>query len=153
MFGSGYDSWGFGQINGTFSHNDTPVAYIWDLGDNNSSSLKNPTHPYLDAGEYEVILVVRDQGGYYSESQSWNISVNDSSDPVPEISVDGVVISDELVLLTNQRVQFSARVTTDNVPNEELMFTWDWGDGDVESAKGMVEAGPVSYTHLRAHET
>jgi len=141
MFGSGYDSWGFGQINGTFSHNDTPVAYIWDLGDNNSSSLKNPTHPYLDAGEYEVILVVRDQGGYYSESQSWNISVNDSSDPVPEISVDGVVISDELVLLTNQRVQFSARGTTDNVPNEELMFTWDWGDGDVESAKGMVEAG------------
>ena len=141
MFGSGYDSWGFGQINGTFSHNDTPVGYIWDLGDNNSTSLKKPTHPYIAAGEYEIILVVRDQGGYYSESQSWNISVNDSSDPVPEISVDGVVISDELVLLTNQRVQFSARGTTDNVPNEELMFTWDWGDGEVESAKGMVEAG------------
>tara|TARA_B100000029_G_scaffold119218_3_gene112362 strand:- start:5188 stop:8088 length:2901 start_codon:yes stop_codon:yes gene_type:complete len=141
MFGSGYDSWGFGQLNGTFSHNDTPVGYVWDLGDNNSSSLKNPTHPYLNAGEYEVVLIVQDQGGYYSESQSWNITVSDISDPVPEISVDGVVISDELILLTDQRVQFSARGTTDNVPLEELVFTWDWGDGDVESSKGMVEAG------------
>ncbi len=141
MFGSGYDSWGFGQLNGTFSHNDTPVGYVWDLGDNNSSSLKNPTHPYLNAGEYEVVLIVQDQGGYYSESQSWNITVSDISDPVPEISVDGVVISDELILLTDQRVQFSARGTTDNVPLEELVFTWDWGDGDIESAKGMVEAG------------
>ena len=138
MFGSGYDSWGFGQLNGTFSHNDTPVGYVWDLGDNNSSSLKNPTHPYLNAGEYEVVLIVQDQGGYYSESQSWNITVSDISDPVPEISVDGVVISDELILLTDQRVQFSARGTTDNVPLEELVFTWDWGDGDVESSKGMV---------------
>ena len=141
MFGSGYDSWGFGQLNGTFSHNETPVGYVWDLGDNNSSSLKNPTHPYLNAGEYEVVLVVRDQGGYYSESQSWNITVSDISDPVPEISVDGVVISDELILLTDQRVQFSARGTTDNVPLDELVFTWDWGDGDIESAKGLVEAG------------
>jgi len=141
MFGSGYDSWGFGQLNGTFSHNETPVGYIWDLGDNNSSSLKNPTHPYLNAGEYEVVLIVRDQGGYYSESQSWNISVSDISDPMPEISVDGVVISDELILLTDQRVQFSARGTADNVPLEELVFTWDWGDGGIESAKGLVEAG------------
>ena len=141
MFGSGYDSWGFGQLNGTFSHNETPVGYIWELGDNNSSSLKNPVHPYLNPGEYEIILVVRDQGGYYSESQSWNITVNDSTEPVPEISVDGVVITDELILMTNQRVQFSARGTTDNVPQNELEFSWDWGDGETESGKGLVEAG------------
>ena len=122
-------------------HNETPVGYIWDLGDNNSSSLKNPTHPYLNAGEYEVVLIVQDQGGYYSESQSWNISVSDISEPIPEISVDGVIISDELILLTDQRVQFSARGTADNVPLEELVFTWDWGDGGIESAKGLVEAG------------
>jgi len=141
MFGSGYDSWGFGQLNGTFSHNDTPVGYVWDLGDNNSSGLKNPTHSYLNEGDYQVVLVVQDQGGYYSEPQSWNISVSDDSDPVPEISVDGVVITDELVLLTDQRVQFSARGTTDNVPLDELIFTWDWGDGQTEDGRGAAEAG------------
>jgi len=141
MFGSGYDSWGFGQLNGTFSHNDTPVGYIWDLGNNNSSGLKNPVHSYLNAGDYQIVLVVQDQGGYYSESQSWDISVSDISDPVPEISVDGVVITDELVLLTDQRVQFSARGTSDNVPLEELVFTWDWGDGQTEEGRGAAEAG------------
>ena len=141
MFGSGYDSWGFGQINGTFSHNETPTGYFWDLGDNNSSGLKNPVHSYLNPGDYQIVLVVQDQGGYYSEPQSWNISVSDASDPVPEISVDGVVITDELVLLTDQRVQFSARGTTDNVPLEQLDFTWDWGDGQSESGQGLTGSG------------
>ncbi|MFL2532993.1 MAG: hypothetical protein CND01_02975 [Marine Group II euryarchaeote MED-G34] len=141
MFGSGYDSWGFSQLNGTFSHNDTPVAYIWDLGDNNSSGLKNPTHSYLNAGEYQIVLVVQDQGGHYSDPQSWNISVSDISDPIPEISVDGVIITDELMLLTDQRVQFSARGTSDNVPLNELVFTWDWGDGQSEGGRGAAEAG------------
>jgi len=141
MFGSGYDSWGFGQLNGTFSHNETPIGYVWDLGDNNSSGLKNPVHSYLNPGDYQIVLVVQDQGGYYSEPQSWNISVSDISDPVPEISVDGVVMIDDLVLLTDQRVQFSARGTTDNVPLEQLDFTWDWGDGQSEYGQGLTEAG------------
>ena len=58
-----------------------------------------------------------------------------------EISVEGVVITDELVLLTDQRVQFSARGTTDNVPLEQLDFTWDWGDGQSESGQGLTESG------------
>ena len=40
MFGSGYDEWGFGMENGSFSNNETPIAYFWDLGDNVSSTLK-----------------------------------------------------------------------------------------------------------------
>ncbi len=107
----------------------------------NSSGLKNPTHSYLNAGEYQIVLVVQDQGGYYSDPQSWNISVSDISDPIPEISVDGVIITDELVLLTDQRVQFSARETSDNVPLNELVFTWDWGDGQNEGGRGASEAG------------
>ena len=65
MFGSGYDEWGFSQVNGSFSHNETPIAYYWDLGDNTSSGLKNPVHSYLEIGTYTVVLTVKDRGGYF----------------------------------------------------------------------------------------
>ena len=141
MYGSGYDTWGFGQINGTFSHNETPIAYFWDLGDNTDSGLKNPIHSYLNSGVYTVILTVKDKGGYFSEPQSWTIVVNDTSVPIPVITVDGVIQDSELTLLTNQRVQFSALSSQDNVPINEMTFTWDWGDGQIEQGKGLAELG------------
>ncbi|MEC9478598.1 MAG: PKD domain-containing protein, partial [Candidatus Thermoplasmatota archaeon] len=140
LFGGGYDVWGFGQLNGSFSHNETPVAYNWDLGDNITSGLKNPVHVYDEAGNYTISLTVEDIGGFYSETQSWTVSVADTTEPIPEIRVDGITITDEVVLLTNQRVLFSARSTVDNVPHEEIEFTWNWGDGSDESGLGLVEA-------------
>ena len=141
IFGGGYDSWGFGVQNGSFGHNETPAAYIWDLGDGNSSNLKNPVHPYAQEGSYVITLIVQDQGGYYSESISWNISVNDNSTPVPEIAIDGLAIEGELIIQTGQRVQFSSFGTTDNVPLSKLFFVWDWGDGSTDSGVGLFEVG------------
>tara|TARA_B100000287_G_scaffold124366_2_gene116342 strand:+ start:10304 stop:14257 length:3954 start_codon:yes stop_codon:yes gene_type:complete len=140
-YGGGYDSWGFGIENGSFEHNDTPNSYIWTFGDGSSSSLKNPIHSYNTEGSFFITLVVEDQGGYFSDSISWNISVNDNSSPVPEVSIDGLAIVDELVIQTNQRVQFSAFGTTDNVPVEQLFFFWDWGDGSTDSGTGLFESG------------
>ena len=141
IFGGGYDSWGFGVQNGSFGHNETPSSYIWDLGDGNSSSLKNPVHSFSDEGEYAITLVVQDQGGYYSNAISWNISVNDNSSPIAEISIDGLAIEGELTIQTGQRVQFSAFGTTDNVPISKLFFVWDWGDGSTDSGIGLFEVG------------
>jgi len=141
IFGGGYDSWGFGFQNGSFGHNETPQSYIWDLGDGNSSSLKNPIHSFTEEGNYVITLLVMDQGGYFSESESWEISVNDTSEPIPEISVDGLAIQDELTVQTNQRVQFSAFGTSDNVPVDKLLFSWDWGDGSTDTGTGLFEVG------------
>jgi len=58
---------------GSFSKNETPIAYYWDLGDNVSSTLKNPVHQYLEPGIYPVVLTVMDQGGYFSEPQTWTM--------------------------------------------------------------------------------
>ena len=141
IFGGGYDSWGFGLQNGSFGHNETPQSYIWDLGDGDSSSLKNPVHSFTEEGDFVISLLVRDQGGFFSESISWEISVNDTSDPIPEISVDGLTIQDGLTVQTNQRVQFSAFGTSDNVPVDKLFFSWDWGDGSSDSGTGLFEIG------------
>ena len=139
IFGGGYDSWGFGYQNGSFGHNDSLKSYIWGLGDGNSSSLKNPVHTYTQEGDYVITLIVEDQGGYFSETKSWDVSVSDTSQPVPDISVDGLPIQEELIVQTNQRVQFSAFGTSDNVPVSRLFFSWNWGDGDTESGVGLYE--------------
>ena len=141
IFGGGYDSWGFGFQNGSFGHNETPQSYIWDLGDGNSSSLKNPVHYFTEEGDYLITLIVRDQGGFFSEVISWDITVNDTSEPIPVISVDGFAIQEELTVQTNQRVQFSAFGTSDNVPVDKLFFSWNWGDGASDSGTGQFEIG------------
>jgi PKD repeat protein len=43
--------------------------------------------------------------------------------------------------MTNQRVQFSAQSSQDNVPIDEMTFTWNWGDGQIEQGKGLAELG------------
>ena len=114
---------------------------IWDLGDGNSSSLKNPVHPFTKKGNYLISLIVKDQGGFYSEPITWNISVNDTTPPIPEISIDGVIIDGSLEVYTGQRIQFSAFGTLDNVPVGQMFFSWDWGDGSSESGTGLFEVG------------
>ena len=141
IFGGGFDPWGFGLSNGSFNQNGTPASYIWDLGDGNISSLKNPIHSFIEEGEYAISLTVLDNGGFFSDTLTLNISVNDSSYPMPEISIGGVPIGDELTIETNQRVQFSSFGTKDNVPIERLSFIWDYGDGSVDSGVGLYEVG------------
>ena len=140
IYGGGYDVWGFGANNGSFAHNETPTGYVWDLGDGTYSGLKNPVHPYSYEGNYQIILIVKDQGGHYSEPQTWDIFVNDSSTPEPRISIEGVEISEEVSLLTNQNVRFSAIGTIDNVPISNMNYSWDWGDGSIDSGLGLFEA-------------
>jgi PKD repeat protein len=36
------------------------TTYFWDFGDGNSSTVKNPTHKYTNAGFYKVILLAQD---------------------------------------------------------------------------------------------
>lgn len=41
---------------------DGPADFIWSFGDGDSSLVQNPTHSYLQNGEYEVVLEVRSRG-------------------------------------------------------------------------------------------
>ena len=138
--GSGFDAWGLSLANNTLPYLDDPVAYAWSFDDGNTSSLKSPVRPYLEVGEYNVSLMILDQGGTWSDSDITTINVTDETDPTPIISVNGQIITNNLSILTGQIIQFSAERTTDNVPISHLEFTWDWGDGDIESGKGVSTA-------------
>ncbi len=139
IYGGGYDVWGFGENNGSFNHNETPIGYIWDFGNNQVSNLKNPSYSYEIEGDYTITLIIKDQGGYYSELQSWDILVNDSSIPEPVISIDNVEILDTLTIFTNQNIRFSAVNTIDNVPLDKLNYSWNWGDGNIDFGTGLYE--------------
>jgi PKD repeat protein len=62
-----------GQLN--FTSNATLAdTWAWDFGDNNSSSLENPTHNYASDGNYTVQLIVNNTCGY-SDTTTQVISV------------------------------------------------------------------------------
>ena len=42
---------------------DTPMSYLWDLGDHTTSDAISPTHTYTQAGWYTVVLTANNQYG------------------------------------------------------------------------------------------
>ncbi|MCS5536156.1 MAG: PKD domain-containing protein, partial [Candidatus Poseidoniales archaeon] len=142
FFGAGYDLWGLGLTNESFTHNETPVGYNWDFDDGLAGSgLKDPMRAWQNSGMYNVTLNVVDQGGGVSTDQTWEVSVNDTQAPIPQIDVGSppVAITDPYTLLTSQRIQFSGARTQDNVPLNQLVFTWDFGDGTILSGQGLYD--------------
>ena len=75
--------------------------------------------------------------GTWSETQVHPINVSDITEPLPVITVNNVVVEDNISLLTGQRILFSAGRSVDNVPIEHLDFQWDWGDGTQSGGIGV----------------
>ena len=138
--GSGFDAWGLSLDNNTLPYLDQPVAYAWDFGDGVTSNLKSPTRSYRNIGLYNATLRIMDQGNTWSETDVISINVTDDSVPVPVITVNNIVIEDNMSILTNQMIQFSASRTVDNVPIQNLSFQWNWGDGTFDDGLGIYTA-------------
>ena len=134
--GDGFDAWGLSLNNNTLPYLDAPTAYAWDFGDNSTSNLKSPLRSYASVGVFNATLRVMDRGGSWSEVDIHQVNVTDTTSPIPIITVNNIVIDEEISLLTNQRILFSAGRTTDNVPLTSLDFHWDWGDGTADSGMG-----------------
>lgn len=47
-------------INTSYSNLNSNLAYYWEFGDGNTSSLQNPSHTYASSGVYTVNLIVSD---------------------------------------------------------------------------------------------
>ncbi|HLG34894.1 MAG TPA: PKD domain-containing protein [Bacteroidia bacterium] len=69
-----------------FSNNSTgAISYLWDFGDNSSSTLSAPSHLYLSPGTYQVVLTVTNSCGTSSSTQTVIVNPN----PVAAITPDG----------------------------------------------------------------
>ncbi len=108
---------------GTIGGN-APLTYQWNFGDeSNNSTLPNPTHQYTTAGEFTVLLTVRDVDGDISIA-SQDIQVLQDFQPVAAFSPSNYTI------IAGQWIFFSNASTGGN---PTLTYQWDFGDGSENS--------------------
>jgi PKD repeat protein len=96
------------------------LAYYWDFGDSTYSSLENPTHVYLDEGEYTVRLIA------YNDCDSDTLSVYIYL-YAPAVAGFSFTVEDETVFFINQS-------------QESTSYLWDFGDGNYS-----VQENPIHF--------
>jgi gliding motility-associated-like protein len=94
----------------------TGLRYKWDFGDDNSSTITNPTHAYQTAGDYSVTLRVNDIYG-----------CSDSVTRVDYVKIHQVIsrfsMSDSVGSCPPLIVSFT------NMSTSSIRQIWDFGDG------------------------
>ncbi|GAA4323116.1 PKD domain-containing protein [Flaviaesturariibacter amylovorans] len=106
------------------------ATYAWDLGNGNSSALRDPAAIYNNEQVYTVTLTVRD--GAQTATRSKTVTVYRT--PVPDFSVQ------RPVLCMPEAAQFTVSGTAgDGVINS---YQWNFGDGSVQQGFG------ASMTHF-----
>ena len=112
---------------------DEPIlAYLWDFGEYEGDldqqfapNLTQPEYFYSDEGEYTVTLTAYDIDSECTAETT--VTVTDVSPEVRDLSVVDAAPYLEGIPLT-----FSSGTTTAGSPAEPLiLFSWDWGDGEV----------------------
>ena len=86
----------------TFTNESTvtpPVTYLWDFGDEETSTEKDPVHTYAKKGEYTVKLTVTDQNGGTHE-----VSTSIAVDRKGRIKLDDGTLDDWNVVTEEQFV-------------------------------------------------
>ncbi len=128
-----------------------PVTYSWDFDDGGSSTEQNPMHTFDVTGVYDVKLTVTD--GENETCMATLRLVFEESTTIPEepnvsIEVDTSPLP-PLIAAVGQEVGFSSLVEDLQSADEELTYSWDFGDGSPKSA----EVNPShSYTAVGRYE-
>ncbi len=95
------------------------LAVRWDFGDGSTSDQPVVTHTYEKAGEYNVILTVKDNSGLECDS---NVAVTKVRANYPPV----VSAGDPARACLGEVVSFDASKTQASAPGK---YTWDFGDG------------------------
>jgi len=109
------------SFNNTSLNTEVPgTTYLWDFGDGNTSTVKNPTYTYTAPGIYRITLVVRGPGGQSMKQQIVEAYVSPKA--YFEVSPMNVFVNDE-------------RVRMFNLSTNADYFVWEFGDGDTSHVK------------------
>ena len=103
---------------------DDVLAYDWDFGDTNTSTVVAPSHTYANNGTFTVSLDVDD--GDDTGSDSLTVTV---ANVAPTVDAGSDVTVNE-----GATVNFDSTVTDPGV-NDVLVYTWDFADGNTSNAE------------------
>ena len=119
------------EVNGTkvtFTNASTgATAYLWNFGDENTSTEENPEHTYDAAGTYTVKLTVQDAAGTAQSAEK-------------EVTVAGAVKAYfSATAQTDRAGKFGKIFTLDATASENAAsIVWDFGDGSEASTEFKV---------------
>ena len=115
------------------------LSYLWDFGDNTTSTEPVVTHTYEKAGDYTVTLTVKDASGLKCDTASSTKNLEVNTPPVPNFTFPENVCTAEAVI-------FNASSTVDNTP-ENLSYAWDFADGTKATGPIITKAYTKSGTY------
>ena len=105
----------------------SPISWLWDFGDSNSSTQENPSHTYATAGTYTVTLTATNSAGSDIETKTNYITVDpDIAGTVSDI--DGntymtIEIGSQTWMAENLKTSHYADATS--IPHVENTAAWD----------------------------
>jgi choice-of-anchor A domain-containing protein len=110
-----------------------PYTYLWNFGDNSTSSLAAPVHSFSEAGTYNVTLKITDALGV-SSTKTETIECLAKSKPVVNFKIEKG---------TNNGYSYTF-ISTATIGSGWMNYSWDLGDG---SASALVNP-TVTYNAL-----
>jgi PKD repeat protein len=108
------------------------ASYLWDFGDDSTSTVRDPTHTWTSDGPHQASVNVTDDDGAYTEITFWVNVTN----VVPAITFNSDSVRNE-----GQAVRVDGSGTVEP-GNDIVSWQWDWdSDGTFDNA-----TGPLSWT-------
>jgi outer membrane protein assembly factor BamB len=90
------------QFNGDAFGGIPPYEYYWDFGDSYNSEVQNPTHTYVNVGNYNVIFTVTDSEGNTS-TDATQVTITAPEPTVTIVKpVNGIYFKDQRILPFNK---------------------------------------------------
>lgn len=121
---------GFSQIINTLTINFTDssssqnsiIAWLWNFGDGNTSTLQNPSYTYAHPGTYFVCLTIMDNTGCHNTS-------------CHHITVEQYVQNDCHAAFVFEQISNTLTINfTDSSSSQNLIISWLWDFGDGSSS-------------------
>jgi len=105
-----------------------PNTWLWDFGNGNSSSLKNPTAIYSSPGVYDVTLTV--SNSITNDYKSYNGLINVFNSPISEFTINSLANGCMPLLIDFEDIS----LTNNSIVN----WQWDFGDGGASSFQNPI---------------
>ena len=106
------------------STDEDSLQYEWDFDDGTTSQQDSPTHVYDETGTYTVNVTVTDSADQ-SDSAETDIVVEEAPNEPP--TIEEIVAPESLDV---DETGTFAVIATDDGPQNELTYTWDFDDGN-----------------------
>jgi gliding motility-associated-like protein len=114
----------------------TVKNWLWDFGDNTTSTDQSPAHKYAAGGNYNIRLTVTDYNGCTNVSAAKTVHI--TARPVAGFNVSNPDCPGQTITFTN------TSTTAEGVINK---WTWDFGDSTIVS---FTNGAPVTHTFTTA---